>query len=137
MQGNPIPDHIPISPRRPSNFWINNGGWIGEHANAHSRYVVIIFFSDGAIDPPHFYITGDEARRALFHYTGMTEHPQLPSIERSRIRDIPPPTNIMEPPAAPAAPASSAAPATPACAPSPAEDLLAGKFPSFYSSLII
>ena len=102
-----------------------------------AHYVVIIFFSDGAIDPPHFYITGDEARRALFHYTGMTEHPQLPSIERSCIRDIPPPANIMEPPATPTAPASSAAPATPARAPSPAEDLLAGKFPSFYSSLIV
>ena len=99
-----------------------------------ARYVVIIFFSDGAIDPPHFYITGDEAQRALFHYTGMTEHPQLPSIERSRIRDIPPPANIMEPLAAPAAPASSA---TPARAPSLAEDLLAGKFPSLYSSLIV
>jgi len=100
-------------------------------------YVVIIFFSDGAIDPPHFYIAGDEAWHALFHYTGMTEHPQLPSIERSRIRDIPPPANIMEPPTAPAAPVSFAAPATPAHAPSPAEDLLAGKFPSLYSSLII
>jgi len=102
--------------------------------------VVIIFFSDGAIDPPHFYITGDEARRTLFHFTGMTKHPQLPSIERSCIHDIPPPANIMEPPATPTAPASSAIPAasaTLARAPSLAEDLLAGKFPSLYSSLIV
>jgi hypothetical protein len=105
-----------------------------------AHYVVIVFFSDGAIDPPHFYIAGDGAWHTLFHYTGMTEHPQLPSIKRSRIHDIPPPANIMEPPAAPAAPASSAVPAasaTPAHAPSPAEDLLAGKFTSLYSSLIV
>ena len=102
-----------------------------------AHYVVIIFFPDGAIDPPHFYITGDKARRTLFHCAGMTEHPQLPSIERSCIHDIPPPANIMEPPAAPAVPATSATPATPAHAPSPAEDLLVGKFPSLYSSLIV
>jgi hypothetical protein len=93
----------------------------------------MIFLSDGAINPPHFYISHDEARRALFHYTGMTEHPQMPAIDRSRIRDIPPPADTMEPPATPAAPVFSAAPATPttpARAPSSAKDPLAGKFPS-------
>jgi hypothetical protein len=88
----------------------------------------MIYFSDGAIDPPHFYISADEARRALFHYTGMAEHPRLPPIDRSRIRDLPPP--VMEPPAPPTGPASSTAlarPTTPVRTPSPAEDPLAGK----------
>src|ERR1700722_13892641 len=98
--------------------------------------LLMIYFSDGAINPPHFYVTDDEAQRALFYYTGMTKHPRLPPIDRSRIRDASSPFNVREPSAALAAPASSAAlvaPVTPTHAPSPAEDRLARKFPSPYS----
>jgi hypothetical protein len=88
----------------------------------------MIYFSDGAINPPHFYISGDKVRCALFHYTSMAKHPRLPPIDRSRIHDLPPP--VMEPPSPPTGPASSTAlahPTTPVCAPSPVEDPLAGK----------
>jgi len=91
----------------------------------------MIYLIDGAIDPPHFYISADEGRRALFHYTGMAEHPRLPPIDRSRVRDLPPPVNAIQPPAPSADPAPSMALArlvTPIRAPSPAEDPLAGKF---------
>jgi len=84
--------------------------------------LLMICFADGAIDPPHFHITGNEAQHALLHYTGMTEHPQLLSIERSLIHDMPPLANVMEPLAA------SAAPAIHACASSPAENALAVSF---------
>jgi hypothetical protein len=33
------------------------------------------FIIDGAINPPHFYYGKEEASAALFHYTGLLEHP--------------------------------------------------------------
>ncbi|KIK42782.1 hypothetical protein CY34DRAFT_68804, partial [Suillus luteus UH-Slu-Lm8-n1] len=72
----------PISPRCPSNGWINNGGWV-----------------DGGINPPHFYLTHEECQHALYYHTGMTEHPRMPEIQRSRIRE--PAAPVTQPPALP------------------------------------
>ncbi|KAG1734168.1 hypothetical protein EDB19DRAFT_1911273 [Suillus lakei] len=72
----------PISLHCPSNGWINNGGWI-----------------DGGIDPPHFYLTHEECQHALYYHTGMTEHPRMPEIQRSRIRK--PAAPVTQPPALP------------------------------------
>jgi hypothetical protein len=68
----------------------------------------MIYVSDGGLNPPHFYITHEEAQRALLHYTGMTEHPNMPAIDRNRLNpDIPPPVNAMRPPVLPAPSAPS------------------------------
>jgi hypothetical protein len=57
---------------------------------------------DGALNPPHFYITAEECQRALLFYTGMTQHPQIPEIERDRIRE--PAAPLVQPPAPPVIP---------------------------------
>lgn len=64
----------PVSPRCPSNGWINNGGWIGKSFSFRS----LLFtdpFPDGGINPPHFYLTHEECQQALYYHTGMAEHP--------------------------------------------------------------
>jgi hypothetical protein len=33
-----IPDRLPISPQCPSNYWINNSGWISKHTDAYFMY---------------------------------------------------------------------------------------------------
>jgi hypothetical protein len=94
----PQPPVRPISPRCPSNGWINNGGWIGKSFSFRS----LLFtdpFPDGGIDPPHFYLTHEECQHALYYHTGMTEHPRMPEIQRSRIRE--PAAPVTQPPALP------------------------------------
>jgi len=75
----------------------------------------MMYIPDGAIDPPHFYITHTEAQRALFAYTGLTEHPRVPAIDRNRIRDPLPSLNATQIPSCSASSASAAPepPATP------------------------
>jgi hypothetical protein len=69
----------------------------------------MMYIPDGAINLPHFYITHAEAQRALFLYTGLTEHPRIPAIDRNLICDPLPSLNATQIPSHSASSASSAA----------------------------
>lgn len=71
-----LPD-IPLSPRRPSDYWLRNPAWIGKFLNAKYCNILLIGCPDGCLDPPHFYIDQEEidnARRAAGHL------PQFPMV---------------------------------------------------------
>jgi hypothetical protein len=108
----------------------------------------MMYIPDGAIDLPHFYITHAEAQRALFLYTGLTEHPGIPAIDRNLIRDpIPaidrnlirdplPPLNATQIPSHSASSASSAALELPAVLTIPAPEAShTGKLSSMFSDV--
>ena len=64
----------------------------------YKRYVstIIIILITHTLNPPHFYITHEEAQCALFHYTGMIEHPNMPAPDKNCLNpDIPLPINVM------------------------------------------
>jgi|SRR5882762_9384652 len=91
---------------------------------------------DGAINPPHFYITHAEAQRALFSYTGLTEHPRIPAIDRNLICDPLPTLNATQIPSHSASSASSAALELPAALTIPApEASRTGKLSSMSSDV--
>jgi len=70
------PNVGPISPHRLSNGWIQNGGWCGKILALFFLYMCTQYWlTDGSINPPHFYITHEEAQHALQHHTGLTKHP--------------------------------------------------------------
>jgi hypothetical protein len=56
---------IPLSPRRPSEGWLKNPSWIGEHILTSPNGPILTFYLDGGLNPPHFYITHDEIHDAL------------------------------------------------------------------------
>lgn len=71
------PLSLPLSPRRPSDYWLANGGWIGMFnllpcnaitSNSHLRL-------DGGLEPPHCYVTKEEMDHALKYYTGLDVSP--------------------------------------------------------------
>ena len=70
-----IPAEFPIFPWRPSNYWINDGGWVGKCIDVYFFMcrLLMIYLPDDVIDPPHFYITHSEAHHTLLHYTELTE----------------------------------------------------------------
>ena len=91
----------------------------------------MMYIPDGAIDPPHFYVTHAEVQHALFSYTGLTEHPRILAINRNLICDPVSPLNAMQIPSHSVSLASSAAPELPATSTIPTlEASHAGKLPS-------
>ena len=73
---------IPISPWKPSHFWLETPSWIGEHTVVFFRLQTDNPLTDGGLDPPHFYITHKEinAAQAAVGYGPLTPPPPRPTV---------------------------------------------------------
>jgi hypothetical protein len=97
-----------VSPRRPSEFWLNNPAWIGMFLICKvDTYLIIPVSADGALDPPHFYHTRADIAAAL---RAAGRHVPQPLLSTAPLGGIQPASPASDVTTEPASPVSNTAP---------------------------
>ena len=67
-----IPDEFLLSPRRPSNYWINNGGWVGKHTDIYLHVLIGDEYTFQMAQSTHLIFTSPTLKDSV-HYSTTLE----------------------------------------------------------------